>query len=105
MPQVVTQVMERPAAGALRPEGAGQPGAVDGPAMPQGEQGQEPFDRAGAHPRQRLAAHGHAERSEEADREQGKGHRAVSKSVTAEQWPRRPYANADRYPDLFPYAD
>src|SRR5688572_13077079 len=91
-------------AAALRPEGAGQPGARDGPAMAQGEQGQQPFDGAGADPRQRLAAHGHAQRSEEADSERGQGHRAVSQSVRADQWACRPYANAEPCPEMFPFA-
>jgi hypothetical protein len=96
--QVVAQVLQRSALIALGPEGPRQPGAADGAAMPQGEEGEQPFNGAGAHARQRPSAHGDAERAEEVDGERRDSHGSIPKPVgNNHQAPRqRPNARGAR---------
>jgi len=52
---------------ALRPEGAGQPGALDRLVPPEGEKSQEPLPSAGAQRTEGLALQAHLQRTKEAD--------------------------------------
>jgi hypothetical protein len=66
------------AGGYIRPQGAGEPGAVDIAAVAEGEEGEEPEAAAGAEAWQRVTVDLHIQRPEELDRERrrrGVGHR------------------------------